>query len=262
VTDAAASHRKAVGPAERFDLIAGLQFSLLFSLGLRERHRLLDIGCGSLRSGRLFIPYLGKGNYYGIEPDQSLVESGIALELGQGAVELKQPNFLFNEDFAFSEFGTKFDFMMAQSILSHTHVDLARKLFASARETMADDGILAGTFFRQRPLRGTHMHRARGKSGTGWVGLVGVGYRWKEFEQLGREADLAMVRLRFPHPRQTWFVAVPEFQRSRLKDLVVRTTSWEPLARELWRAEPLQTRNVRLYMAQRRAAVLRDKLRR
>ena len=58
-----------VGPPEYFDLITAMSFGLLSVLGLRERHRLLDIGCGSLRVGRVLIPYLGRGNYVGIEPE-------------------------------------------------------------------------------------------------------------------------------------------------------------------------------------------------
>ena len=257
-----ARHRKSVGPPERFDLIAGLQFSLLFAVGLRERHRLLDIGCGSLRSGRLFIPYLGAGNYFGIEPDESLVRAGIDQELGQDTCELKQPHFLYRDDFAFTEFDTTFDFMVAQSIFSHTYVDLARLLLDNASKTLADDGVFCGTFFLQRPLTGAHMHRPRGMRGTGWVGMGGVGYRWEEFHGLCSDAGLVAKRLKFPHPRQTWFVAVHEAQKERLADLAGRTASWQQMAREIRRAEPLQTRNARLHLAQRRLDVARKRLRR
>ena len=63
--------------AENYDLSSALQFSLLTSLGLRENHTLLDIGCGSLRGGRLALMYLLPEHYYGIEPEQWLIEEGI-----------------------------------------------------------------------------------------------------------------------------------------------------------------------------------------
>jgi SAM-dependent methyltransferase len=53
------------------------QFRLLTTLGLREHHSLLDFGCGSLRAGRLLIPYLLPGRYYGLEPNRCLIEDGI-----------------------------------------------------------------------------------------------------------------------------------------------------------------------------------------
>lgn len=55
------------GPAEQYDLIGATQFALLYVLRLREHHRLLDIGCGSLRAGRMLISYLRPGGYTGVD---------------------------------------------------------------------------------------------------------------------------------------------------------------------------------------------------
>jgi hypothetical protein len=57
----AAHYRAYVGPPDRFDFMSATQFSLLFALGLREVHRVLDFGCGSLRLGRLLIVSLRCG---------------------------------------------------------------------------------------------------------------------------------------------------------------------------------------------------------
>jgi cyclopropane fatty-acyl-phospholipid synthase-like methyltransferase len=47
------SHCRAyVGPPEDYDLIAAMTFNLLTTLGLRQHHSLLDVGCGSLHIGR------------------------------------------------------------------------------------------------------------------------------------------------------------------------------------------------------------------
>ena len=71
-------YRTFVGPTEKYDIVGALQFCLLIFLGLREENNLLDIGCGSLRSGRFFITYLQKGKYFGIEPEKWLIEEGIS----------------------------------------------------------------------------------------------------------------------------------------------------------------------------------------
>src|SRR5437879_7690102 len=68
-------YRAYVGPPEDYDLIAAMTFNLLTTLGLRQHHSLLDVGCGSLRIGRLLIPYLNRGKYFGIEPNEWLVRS-------------------------------------------------------------------------------------------------------------------------------------------------------------------------------------------
>src|SRR5438132_4114131 len=76
-------YRAYVGPPQDYDLIAAMTFNLLTSVGLRAHHTLIDVGCGSLRVGRLFIPYLDSGNYIGVEPNRWLVEEALKHELGQ-----------------------------------------------------------------------------------------------------------------------------------------------------------------------------------
>ena len=66
----ARDHREFVGPADEYDTNAAMQFNVLTSLGLQGQHKLLDIGCGSLRGARLSIVYLKPGNYFGIEPEK------------------------------------------------------------------------------------------------------------------------------------------------------------------------------------------------
>jgi len=76
-----------------------MQFNLLMSLGLREHHSLLYIGCGSLRGGRLFIMYLLPDRYYGIEPETWLLDEGIAKHLGRGLMSTSRPVFSNNANF-------------------------------------------------------------------------------------------------------------------------------------------------------------------
>jgi hypothetical protein len=77
-------------------LIAAMTFNLLTTLGLRQHHSLLDVGCGSLRIGRLLIPYLNRGKYFGVEPNEWLVQEGIKRELGDALLEIKRPTFFFS----------------------------------------------------------------------------------------------------------------------------------------------------------------------
>src|SRR6476469_2956387 len=128
-------YRAYVGPPEDYDLISAMSFNLLTHLGLRQHHQVLDIGCGSLRVGRLLIPYLNRGGYTGLEPNEWLVHDGIANEVGEDQVRIKQPNFVFAETAAglIAE-GRRYDFMLAQSIFSHTGPDLLDRWLAEAAE--------------------------------------------------------------------------------------------------------------------------------
>jgi len=201
-------HRAYVGPPRDYDLIAALTAGLLFAAGLRETHSLVDVGCGSLRVGRLLIPYLREGNYYGIEPERRLVEEGIEKELGRGVIELKRPSFRYVSDFSLSGFEVPFDFVMAQSVFSHTYPDLFAEGLRGIAQALAPDGLLFATF-----VAGEETPK-----GSGWRYPENVPYRWPEVRRLAREAGLVARRLRWPHPRQRWFVA----GRPSASDEVVR----------------------------------------
>ena len=72
-SDAARSREGAVGSHthESWLELGKLQFDYATGHGLKPEMRMLEIGCGNLRAGRLFIDYLEPGNYYGmdISPD-------------------------------------------------------------------------------------------------------------------------------------------------------------------------------------------------
>lgn len=133
-------HRSFVGPAENYDRSASLQFCLLTLSGLRSHHRVLDIGCGSLRLGKLLIPFLESGNYFGVEPEEWLIEAAVDEELGSGLVALKKPTFLHNDRFDFKPFNTKFDFCIAQSIFSHTTLAQMETCIKSVASSIRVDG--------------------------------------------------------------------------------------------------------------------------
>jgi SAM-dependent methyltransferase len=189
-------YRAWVGPPEDYDLIASIQVSLLLSCGLREIHHLLDVGCGSLRAGRMIIPYLRPGHYFGIEPNEWLVEEGMEHELGKDILEVKHPTFRFVDDFSANAFGIQFDFALAQSVFSHTYPDLASKGLRAIAETLAPEGKLFATFIEGRYT----------PEGSGWV-KAAVPYRWERMRELVENAGMVARRLDWPHPRQKWFVA-------------------------------------------------------
>lgn len=139
---AGADHYRAyVGPPRRFDFMSATQFALLYSLGLRDEDYVLDVGCGSLRLGRLLIPFLLEDRYYGIDPNQWLIDEGIRRELGRSAIDLKRPRFSNREDFDVSEFNRTFDYIVAQSVATHTGPDMLNQLIAGAAAALEPDGL-------------------------------------------------------------------------------------------------------------------------
>lgn len=195
----AAHYRAWVGPPEKYDLVSAMQFNLLTTLGLREHHYLLDLGCGSLRAGRLLIPYLLPGRYHGIEPEAWLIEEAIQKEIGPDLVRLKQPVFRHVSDFSLTGFARGFDFIVAQSIFSHTSQDQMRRCFAEARQIMGPSSVFAATF-----IVGDENYE-----GTGWVYPGCVTYTVDHFRKLAAEAGLGCRLLHCPHATgQTWMALV------------------------------------------------------
>ena len=188
-------YRAYVGPPEDFDLIAAMTFNLLTTLGLRQHHLLLDIGCGSLRNGRLFIPYLNKGNYFGIEPNEWLVKEGIKREIGTALVEIKSPHFLFSDSpNVLSEKQGLFDFAVAQSIFSHCGLDLVKQWLSAVSRALKEEGALAATFL----AAGEDAERG------GWIYPDCVGYREETLRNVAAEVNLQFQVLDWKHPRQKW----------------------------------------------------------
>lgn len=202
-------YRAYVGPPKDYDLIAVNQTMLLMAAGLRETHRLVDVGCGSLRAGRLFIPYLRPGHYFGIEPNKWLVEEGIKRELGSDIVKVKRPTFRFVEDFSLSAFGVDFDFAVAQSVFSHTYPGLALTGLRRIAEVLAPSGKLFATFIEGEPT----------VEGSGWVYPGCVSYTWEKMQNLVEESGLVARRVDWRHPRQSWFVAAHPNIEDEIDDL-------------------------------------------
>jgi hypothetical protein len=190
-------YRAFIGPPQNYDIFAHMQFSLMTLLGLRESHTLLDIGCGSLRPGKLFIVYLLPDRYCGIEPEKWLVEEGIEREIGGELAQRKRPRFAHGRDFPCASFGEKFDFIIAHSIFSHASAEQIGACLASARETMKPTSIFAASF-----LEGDEDYEGRE-----WVYPGVVRFRAATIERLASEAGLACRRVDWFHiGGQAWFV--------------------------------------------------------
>ena len=113
-------HRNYVGGnGDLWDVMANLQLDFMKSKGLKPNHTFLDIACGSLRAGRLFIEYLNPNKYMGIEKEINLVIHGVAEELGIEKFINKSPSFVISSQFEFEKFDQKPDYAIAQSLFTH-----------------------------------------------------------------------------------------------------------------------------------------------
>jgi SAM-dependent methyltransferase len=187
-------YRAFVGPPEDYDLVSAMAFGLLTSLGLRQHHSVLDVGCGSLRIGRLLIPYLNAGSYTGIEPNAWLVEQGIKREIGSDLVGIKNPRFHFFDSAASLPQELKFDFALAQSIFSHCGPDLLKRWINEISGRLSEYGVIVATFL----IADDDCVQ------NGWIYPGCVHYRPETMRLIANAAGLEFTILDWVHPRQTW----------------------------------------------------------
>lgn len=189
-----------VGPPDQFDLMGASQFALLIALGLRDSHRVLDFGCGSLRVGRLLIPYLQRGNYYGVDPNSWLIEDAIARQIGRDQIAIKCPHFYSFDDFAPDRCGREFDFIVAQSIFSHAGADIVETALRGFSRALARSGLALTTFIHPGQDGVDEF------GGAGWVYPDCVAHSQEAISQMIERAALFGRALPWFHPRQTWYV--------------------------------------------------------
>lgn len=199
-------YRAFVGPPGQYDFMGATQFALLFMLGLREDHFLLDIGCGSLRAGRLLIPFLLPARYHGSEPNRWLVDEFINTEFSKEIVDLKKPKFKFDDEPDYREFNVEFDFIVAQSVLSHTGCDLIDGPIQGASRVLADTGQFLFTILDETAPNFDRL--APGNSSPGWHYPTCVTYNQADMIQRCERQGLHAQKLAWFHPRQSWFRAV------------------------------------------------------
>jgi len=188
------NHRAYIGPPEDYDLFSAMVFNLLTTIGLRQHHRILDIGCGSLRIGRLLMPYVNTGHYYGIEPNKWLVDEGIKNEIGNDLVQIKKPTFSFKATMEEFKEPLNLDYAVAQSIFSHCGMDLLQAWLSQVSYHLKDDGALVATF----------LVDDIDYDGNGWIYPGCVKYTTATLSKMAAEYGFAFDILDWAHPRQTW----------------------------------------------------------
>jgi SAM-dependent methyltransferase len=141
----AVGHREYVGGL--WEELGRLQLDFLIQEGLKPHHYLLDIGCGSLRAGVHFIPYLEKEHYLGIDKEEVLINLGLRNELSERVRIEKRPRLIVSDSFDFEGFGVRPDFALAQSLFTHLPPGKIHECLRALREVIRDSGCFLATFF-------------------------------------------------------------------------------------------------------------------
>jgi cyclopropane fatty-acyl-phospholipid synthase-like methyltransferase len=180
--------RAAVGGM--WDVIGPLQFEYLRDHGLEPGHRMLDIGCGTLRGGRHFIRYLEPRGYTGIDISAAAIESAQQLVVDEELSD-REPRLVISStptlDFA-DVAGERYDVLLAQSVFTHLPDESIAECFEHVDKVLAEGGTFWFTYFEP----GTTMRES-------WKAFM---FPFEFFEELATRHGFRAERMTdYPHPR-------------------------------------------------------------
>lgn len=130
-----------------FEAIGRHSFETAQAVGLKPTHKFLDFGAGALRLGYWFVRYLDAGNYYAIERRRDRLEGGKRHMFGPDILREKFPTFYVSDKCDMTRLGVPFDFVIARSILSHTHPGMLRLILDEFSKCTAPNGVFLASYW-------------------------------------------------------------------------------------------------------------------
>jgi hypothetical protein len=161
-----AARHALVGRPELWEMKRRFQFEFLKAHGLQPHHRLVDIGCGTLRGGLPLIALLDSGNFFGIEARRVALRAALR-EIREADLEHKRPTLIHSRDFVVEGLDRRIHYAWAFSVLIHFDDHVLRKCLGAVSRWLMPNGI----FFANANIG----HRST--------------RRWEEFPVVSRPLD-------------------------------------------------------------------------
>jgi SAM-dependent methyltransferase len=149
-SDTARGGDRAVGSASRSAWLAAgqRQFDYLLRHGLTPETRMLELGCGNLRAGRLFIGHLEPGNYHGIDISPRILAAALDT-VATFDLRDKRPYLTLVNDLTLGFLpDNAFDIVHAHSVFTHSPIEVIDECLTHVGRTMAPGGFFDFTFNR------------------------------------------------------------------------------------------------------------------
>lgn len=116
------------------------QFEFLRRIGLKPGNLFLDYGCAHLATGLEIIPYLGTGNYVGVDVSPRVIERGVRRLSANGISRNSYHVFTVSHPDLPELTGFNFDYIFAYSSLQYLSPDSFRHVVANLGALLAPGG--------------------------------------------------------------------------------------------------------------------------
>lgn len=127
-------------------LLGSFQLDYLVKQGLKPTDSLVDFGCGYLRAGVHFIPYLNPGRYVGVDISQGRLEQGWR-QVARLELQEKKPELILVRDLSFKELaGRRFDFIWCYGVLGHMPLEDIDALFKNISCVMDEHSVFFANY--------------------------------------------------------------------------------------------------------------------
>ncbi len=139
-------HRRRIGGAT-WDSAGEQHFAFLRQHGLSSGNRVLDLGCGALRTGTHLLRFLEPGRYVGVDADAALIAAGINVEAPRAGVDPNRGAYLVTSVTDLSSVEGPFDVIFCTGLLEELAYESVARMFAASIPRLAADGRMFVAFF-------------------------------------------------------------------------------------------------------------------
>lgn len=166
-----------VGAPHLWRMQRAFQIDFLQRMGLANDHRLLDLGCGTLRGGLPLIGFLSAGNYTGIDVRGEIIEEA-RRELEEAGLAQRYPRICHVAELADCDLRADYDYIWAFSVLLHLEDPQLDTALAFAARHLSERGVLYA-----------NVHLGDGRLGS-WAGFPVVARPLDWYADRASEAGL------------------------------------------------------------------------
>ena len=195
-----------------YERLAVSEHQLLFELGVFEAVNtvtMLELGCGTLRLGRLAMNLLLPTRYHCIEPNKESLSKVIHYELGWDVLLRKRPQIVHNTAFRAPANASTYRVILAQSIFTHTAADMLASALDQLMPTLIPGGILIASLFTDEDRSSRIGANAFSVSGWMWHGTQ-ASFAWfplQRLRQQTRSLGYKTAVVPFSHQHQQSWIA-------------------------------------------------------